>query len=360
MSSRTCDSSSGRPSDNPLIVHISSLAQLDTLLPPSALPLSPLYQALISDHWPGPLTLLFPSSPTIPTQTTANLPTVAIRFPSHPVARALIHHAGVPLAAPSANSSGRPSPTEAQHVMNDLSNGRGVRYVLDGGSCDVGLESTVVDGLSCDPGDLKVLRPGGVTVEDLTRTMRAVEATTGAKRAGRVLVYARDFKDEKLLSAPTTPGMKYKHYTPSMPVFVLSPYSPSSSSSSSSSGSATASTTTEGSFAPSPSTAVLAHLPPSTGPQLKIGLMLYTFSQISTLLTDASLAPHETVRLELGELATPADAAHRLFSGLLELERQGCSAIFVEEGEEEGVGRAVRERLAKAAGGEQGRLVVSI
>src|SRR6202020_1120830 len=123
------------------------------------------YEILIKHFWPGALTLLFPSdSSKIPSIITANQPTVAIRMPSHPVARALIAVANSPLAAPSANSSGKPSPTKADHVFRDL-NGK-VGLILDGGMCGLGLESTVVSGLSED-GNKRVLRPGGVTVEDI-------------------------------------------------------------------------------------------------------------------------------------------------------------------------------------------------
>lgn len=186
----------GRPSDNPLIVHVSDLhmlaqlypqqqqehgtpqptsngssssstAQVDSKTPPcgssssSSLSFIPQqYHRLIAAFWPGPLTLLLPASPLIPAAVTAGLPTVAVRMPAHPVARALIAAAGVPLAAPSANTSGRPSPTTAQHVMQDLA-GR-IAAVVDGGACDCGVESTVLDGLRNPP---VVLRPGGVTAE---------------------------------------------------------------------------------------------------------------------------------------------------------------------------------------------------
>jgi L-threonylcarbamoyladenylate synthase len=125
-------------------------------------PIPPAYAAALAAHWPGPLTVLLPASPRVPGNVTAGHATMAVRMPSHPVARAAIAAAGVPLAAPSANSSGRPSPTRADHVTADLS-GR-LPLVLDGGACGCGVESTVLDGLRAPPA---VLRPGGVPVEAL-------------------------------------------------------------------------------------------------------------------------------------------------------------------------------------------------
>jgi len=133
------------------------------------------------------------------------------------VARALIALANTPLAAPSANTSGTPSPTKAEHVFRDLCNK--VRVILDGGPCRVGVESTVVDGLGSD-GFLRVLRPGGVTVEDMERVLAARQVSS------RVLVHRRDYQDHTIEYAPTTPGMKYRHYSPSVPVVLLMTTSP--------------------------------------------------------------------------------------------------------------------------------------
>jgi tRNA A37 threonylcarbamoyladenosine synthetase subunit TsaC/SUA5/YrdC len=175
----------GRPADNPLIVHVSDLDMLAALYPAPhnghaesrsgsadrgsitvsdriAGIIPKQYHRLIAAFWPGPLTILLPASPLLPAAVTAGQPTVAVRMPAHPVARALIAAAGVPLAAPSANTSGRPSPTSAQHVLDDLA-GR-VPAVVDGGGCGFGVESTVLDGLRVPP---VVLRPGGVTAEQL-------------------------------------------------------------------------------------------------------------------------------------------------------------------------------------------------
>lgn len=184
----------GRPGDNPLIVHISALEQLEPLI--SASP-SPAARALMDACWPGPMTLIFPKSDRVPPEVTAGLDTVAVRYPAHPAARALIDAAGVPVAAPSANRSGRPSPTTARHVLADM-DGR-VPLILDGGPCAVGLESTVVDVTGDVP---RVLRPGGVTP-------RRIEAICGAVAVDDAVMRPLG-EHEK----PRSPGMKYRHYAP--------------------------------------------------------------------------------------------------------------------------------------------------
>ena len=182
----------GRPQDNPLIVHISDMAQLPDLvteIPDTA-------KRLAAAYWPGPLTMVLPRSERLPACVSAGLDTVAIRMPSHPVARAVIEQSGCPLAAPSANRSGRPSPTTARHVLDDL-DGR-IDAVLMSEDCDVGVESTVI---LLAGGAKRLLRPGGVTREMLEAVIGPVEL------------------DKAVLSAEVTakvssPGMKYKHYAP--------------------------------------------------------------------------------------------------------------------------------------------------
>lgn len=207
-----------RPSDNPLIVHISSLAQLRRLLllrspgqvvleadDVSSDPIPSIYHPLISRFWPGPLTILLPlphPSPLAP-QVTASLPTFAVRMPSSLLALILIHLADVPLAAPSANASTKPSPTTADHVLNDLS-GR-IDLILDGGPCEVGVESTVVDGLSNPP---LVLRPGGVSIDMLRQCPGWEKVMVG-------------YKDGAENGIPRAPGMKYKHYSPKAKVILV-------------------------------------------------------------------------------------------------------------------------------------------
>ncbi|MEW5316566.1 MAG: hypothetical protein WDW38_007933 [Sanguina aurantia] len=196
-----------RPSDNPLIIHVSSMEMLQALYP-AGWELPAVYTQVVAELWPGPLTILLPCSPLIPSIVTCGHPTMAVRMPSHPVARALIAACGFPLAAPSANSSGRPSPTLASHVMEDLC-GR-IPLVLDGGPCGCGVESTVLDGLRRPP---VLLRPGGVTAERLSKV-------PGLEH---LQVYRRDFVDAALEAAPTTPGMKYRHYSPDAQVILIDP-----------------------------------------------------------------------------------------------------------------------------------------
>ncbi|KAK7031524.1 DHBP synthase RibB-like alpha/beta domain-containing protein [Favolaschia claudopus] len=318
-------STKGRPADNPLIVHVSSFPMLRTLLPKSYT-LPPSYTALMKHFWPGALTLLFPRDPQIiPSIITANQPTVAIRMPSHPVARALIAVANAPLAAPSANSSGKPSPTRAEHVQRDL-DGK-VHLILDGGACGVGLESTVVDGLHAD-GAIRVLRPGGITVEDIERVLRE-EMQVPPK----VMVHRRDYRDEVMEAAPTTPGMKYRHYSPAVPVYLLYTSSPPP----------------EGKQLVHSSTFFASLRETGDGNRpLKVGILSPNDSRLGTcvLPTDGL----EWTRFSLGPTAEPAVAAHLLFDGLLTLERQGVDLILVEEVQEEREGLAVMNRVKKAAG----------
>ena len=184
----------GRPGDNPLIVHIADTAQLYPLI--AAAP-SPAARALMDAFWPGPMTLIFPKSDRVPLRTTGGLNTVAVRFPSHPVAQSLIRQSGLSLAAPSGNRSGRPSPTTAAHMLEDM-NGR-IELILDGGSCDVGVESTVIDVTGSVP---RILRPGGVTREMIAEVCGACEVD------GAVM---RPLKENE---RPKSPGMKYRHYAP--------------------------------------------------------------------------------------------------------------------------------------------------
>ncbi|QAT49508.1 threonylcarbamoyl-AMP synthase [Caproiciproducens sp. NJN-50] len=191
----------GRPQDNPLIVHISNLDQIEKLavrLPESA-------KKLAKTCWPGPLTMVLEKSDLIPFEVSAGLPTVGIRFPSHPVAQALISAAGVPIAAPSANRSGFPSTTTAEHVMRDM-DGK-IDAVLDGGPCGVGVESTIVT-LASDPP--RLLRPGGITLEQLRSVL------------GRVDVDPAVMNPLPKGARPLSPGMKYKHYSPKANVVILS------------------------------------------------------------------------------------------------------------------------------------------
>ncbi|KAL8930506.1 MAG: hypothetical protein Q9208_000690 [Pyrenodesmia sp. 3 TL-2023] len=206
-----------RPADNPLIVHFSSLPQLRRLLSPSSDPESVppngmsqdpipvIYHPLISRFWPGPLTILLPlpSPSPLAASVTGTLSTFGARMPSSRLALALIHLAGLPVAAPSANASTRPSPTTAAHVLHDLS-GR-IELIIDGGRCDVGVESTVVDGLVDPP---VILRPGGVSIEMLRQCPGWERVEVG-------------YRDGAETGAPRAPGMKYKHYSPTARVILV-------------------------------------------------------------------------------------------------------------------------------------------
>ena len=180
----------GRPSDNPIILHIAKLAELNSLTND----LSPMAKKLAENFWPGPMTLVVPRSKIVPDIVTAGLDTVAVRLPDNENARKLIQAAGVPIAAPSANISGRPSPTTAAEVKEDM-DGK-IAGILDGGTCQVGLESTVIDTTGKVP---VVLRPGGITLEMIKQVMGNVELDKGLVDNNKT---------------PKAPGMKYKHYAP--------------------------------------------------------------------------------------------------------------------------------------------------
>lgn len=190
----------GRPADNPLIVHLADISQLEEVaedIPEAA-------YKLFRAFSPGPLTVILNKKKTIPDAVTAGLDTVAVRIPSHPIARALIKAAGVPVAAPSSNLSGRPSPTAASHVIHDLS-GR-IDAIIDGGECSVGVESTVVE---ISTGTVNILRPGGITKSDFERVMGGVSVDR------HVTQMVNDNE------TPKSPGMKYKHYAPDAAVIVV-------------------------------------------------------------------------------------------------------------------------------------------
>lgn len=188
----------GRPSDNPLIAHISDISELDNLV--SYIPENA--KKLIDAYWPGPLTMVFKKSDIVPYETTGGLETVAVRMPSHLIARKIIAAAGVPIAAPSANTSGRPSPTIAAHVIEDM-NGL-IDMIVDGGKVGIGIESTIVDVTSEVP---MILRPGFIT-------KKMIEQVIGDVSEDKV-VSAKDMQDVSDNGyVPKAPGMKYKHYAP--------------------------------------------------------------------------------------------------------------------------------------------------
>lgn len=285
----------GRPMDNPLIVHISEFDQIYPLVqsvPEAA-------GRLAERFWPGPLTIILPKSGIIPDEVSAGLPTVAVRFPSHPVARALITAAGLPLAAPSANLSGSPSPTTAEHVMNDLS-GK-IEAVLDGGACGVGVESTVVT-LAADPP--RLLRPGGVTLEQLREVLGNVALDPAVLHPLADGVRA------------ASPGMKYKHYSPKANVIIL-----------------------DGSFE-AYKTYVNCHAAPD------VAALCYN-GENTGLAVPAVCYGGER---DCGE------QARELFDALRKLDEMKAKTVYARCPEPKGVGLAVYNRLIRAAGFEVLRL----
>lgn len=194
----------GRPLDNPLIVHLAGPEGVTGV----AANLPPVAQALMKAYWPGPLTLVLPAAGLLPPEVTAGLDTVAVRMPDHPVALALIKAAGLPVAAPSANISGRPSPTTAAHVLHDL--GGRIDVILDGGPTSLGMESTVLDVTGEIP---LILRPGSITPAQIKKIAGAVEIDTAVFAAGHGMhsdgMHASNKNDR-----PRAPGVKYKHYAP--------------------------------------------------------------------------------------------------------------------------------------------------
>ena len=185
----------GRPSDNPLIAHIADLEMLKPLVEE----IPPVAEKLMDAFWPGPMTLIFNKSNLVPKGTTGGLDTVAVRYPNHPIAQALIKAAGVSIAAPSANLSGKPSPTLGEHVIDDM-DGRIYDMIIDGGMVGMGLESTIIDVTVNPP---MILRPGFITYEMVKEIVPdATEDRT---------IFTKPTKEFK----PKAPGMKYRHYAPS-------------------------------------------------------------------------------------------------------------------------------------------------
>lgn len=286
----------GRPADNPLILHICRIADLSRIaaeIPDQA-------RQLMERFWPGPLTVVLPRTELVPDVVTAGLDTVAIRMPSHPVAQALIAASGVPLAAPSANLSGKPSPTRAEHVWEDLQ-GR-IAGLIDAGPVEIGLESTVLD-LSGEVPYL--LRPGGISREQL-------EAVLGEVRI------AGEVEDQE---TPKAPGMKYRHYAPRAPLYVVS-----------------AETSAE-------IAALLQSLvnEAQRGGE-RVGLIV-------SEETRAFLTVEAAETRVIGSRENLAEVAHNLFGILRDLDQTAVTVIYAEGFPPTGVGAAVMNRLYKAAGG---------
>jgi len=284
----------GRPADNPLILHIADRDQLSPLVREVPGWLAP----LLEKFWPGPFTVVLPRSAQVPDIVTAGLDSVAVRLPSLGAARELIRVAGVPIAAPSANLSGRPSPTTAAAVMADMA-GR-IELVLDGGTCDVGLESTVLD---CTTEPPTILRPGGVTQEMLEQCLPQVR------------ISGQDKLDAK--TTPRAPGMKYRHYAPSAPL-ILFGYDQ-----------------VEG------GPGLLAGLNQAVRDGKRVGAVVSR--EVAAMLpAGVEVAIH-------GSRQDPTGAAAGLYQALRWFDSHPVDLIFAEGVLERGIGRALMNRLTKAA-----------
>lgn len=291
----------GRPSDNPLIVHVARKEDVDRL----AAYIPEAGKKLMERYWPGPLTLIFPKSGAVPLGTTGGLETVAVRMPSDPVANRLIALAGVPVAAPSANTSGRPSPTTADHVYQDM-NGK-IELIVDGGEVGIGLESTIVDVSGTVP---TLLRPGAVTVEMLRETLGEVEIDPAIKGP-----LTKDVR-------PKAPGMKYRHYAPKAELVLV-----------------------EGDFTDTARRRVTEKLKELAHDKLAQGY------RVGIICTDETrdCYPEGIVR-SLGCRAREETIAHNLFAVLREYDDMEVDYIYSESFSGEALGQAIMNRLTKAAG----------
>lgn len=286
----------GRPQDNPLILHIAEFQDLFKYaknVPNDALKLA-------RQFWPGPLTMIFEKSDIVPPINTAGMNTVAIRMPSNKIAHALIKRAGVPVSAPSANLSGKPSPTDASHVISDLY-GR-VDMIIDGGSCDVGVESTVVDMTGEIP---TILRPGGITKEMIMEVVGSVDVDP--------IVYKKPSMDVK----PKSPGMKYKHYSPDAEVYIV-----------------------KGNIGD-----VIKKIQELTEFQLNNG------KKVGIMATEQTCEKYRNGEvLVVGSREKPETIAKNLFRCLREFDKKGVDVVYAEGFDYDEIGLAIMNRLEKAAG----------
>lgn len=283
----------GRPSDNPLLVHVADKEDVYDLVEN----IDNRAKLLMDRFWPGPLTIVFKKKDIIPDRTSGGLDTVAIRMPSDQVARDLIRQAGVPIAAPSANISGRPSPTKPEHIIRDM-DGR-VDGILVGGPCNYGVESTIVD-LSGDVA--MVLRPGSITLEMLGEVLGQVNLDPSLKN-----------KDDNIRAK--APGMKYKHYSPQAQVYIVRAGD-------------------QEDFARRVDELCLDNAKKG----LKTGVMTRSSDQ----------HPYQAQVFDLGE--SDAEVAKNLFDSLISLDRESIDIAYVPYFEERGIGVAIMNRLKKAAG----------
>ncbi len=300
-SSKKIYAAKGRPSDNPLIIHIVEMSALSAIV--KKIPKAAYY--LAEKYWPGPLTMIFEKADCVPLETTGGLDTVAVRMPSNQIAREFIREAGGYIAAPSANRSGRPSPTLAKYVIEDLS-GR-IDMILDGGQADIGLESTIIDLTGSSP---VILRPGYITEEMLRQVIGEVEAD-------------QTIWEEHSKKAPKAPGMKYKHYAPRGNLIIV-----------------------EGEAGQ-----VSAYINDKLSAFHKEG------KRTGVIATDETAAGYVADSVKsAGKRGQEEQAAKCLFRILREFDDEGIEIIYAEGFEQKGVGQAVMNRLLKAAGRQVVRL----
>lgn len=286
----------GRPSDNPLILHIASLAQLDQIV--SSVP--DMAKKLMDAFWPGPMTLILPKKDCVPLSVTGGLNTVGVRFPSHPVAQAMIAAANLPIAAPSANVSGKPSPTKASHVLFDM-DGK-IDLILDGGPADFGLESTIIDATGPEA---VILRPGAITLE-------MVQSLLGSASVDPAVLGKGDAN-----AVPKAPGMKYTHYSPKAPVTLVR----------------------------GEQKAVAEAINALAAEAHKKG------QKVGVLATEETKDQYKAdFVLSAGARSDQKTIGARLFAILRKLDFLGADVIYSEVFEESGEGLAIMNRLMKAAG----------
>ena len=328
----------GRPSDNPLIAHVSCTAELKPLVKeiPEA------GRKLMEAFWPGPLTMIFPKSDRVPYGTTGGLDTVAVRMPNDAVANRLIALAGVPVAAPSANTSGRPSPTTADHVWQDM-NGR-IDMIIDGGAVGIGVESTIVDVSSDIP---TVLRPGAITMEMLKEVLGEVAvdpAILGPVSAGM---------------RPKAPGMKYKHYAPKADLTLVEPLR---------NGAELPENALDGCTVGLGSCQDLACARQPGMDEDGIRRMVDMVGRLAEkkaaeglrtgiIGTDESIESYKSLKgidsflvRSIGARRSQESVAHNLYAVLREFDDLGVDVIFSESFSEDHLGQAIMNRLSKAAG----------
>lgn len=284
----------GRPQDNPLILHIPDASWLERYC--KDIPLTA--YKLADAYWPGPMTMILRRKDIVPDAVTAGLDTVGMRCPAHPLCRAIIDAAGVPVAAPSGNTSGRPSPTTAQHMLEDM-DGK-IDAIVDGGPCSVGVESTIID-LTETPA--RLLRPGGITLEQLEAVLGEVAVDPAVTR----LMGAGE--------QPKAPGMKYRHYAPKAPVTVVT-------------------------GDPQKSAEYIAsHAAPEDG--------IICFDEFLPLFTRRS---ETRPVMDLGPAGDKEEQARHIFDALRSFDHTSVPAIWAQCPDATGIGLAIANRLNKAAG----------